>query len=79
MSFFSSPDPPPVAAPPPPVLRKPARRQATVASKGVAVAREEQRTRAQLAFARRGGTLVTGAGGLQTTASTQKAVLLGQV
>lgn len=74
----STPSPPP--APPPVAAREPiSRRQATLATEGVAVAREDERSRARLAFANRGGTLLTGAGGLSTTAATQKATLLGQV
>lgn len=66
-------------APPPPPPREPLRRQARLATEGVAVARTDERTRAQLAFAQRGGSLITGAGGLATQANTQKVTLLGQV
>ncbi len=77
---FSSPDTGGGAPPPPPApVREPIRRAARLPDEAVGKARTEERSRAQLAFARRGGTLITGPGGLQTTASTQKATLLGQV
>jgi hypothetical protein len=75
----SAPSPAPAPPPPPPIVRQPSRRQATLATEGVAVAREDERSRAQLAFARRGGTLITGPGGLTSQANTQKVTLLGQV
>lgn len=76
---FSSPPSAPPPPPPPPVVRRTAtKRQPRLADEGVAKARSDSRRR-QVAFANRGGTLVTGAGGLFTTASTQKRTLLGQV
>lgn len=75
-SFFSPPSPPP--PPPPPVVR-PAitRKQPRLADEGVRKARDEQARKAKRAAAL-GGTLLTGPGGLTSTANLQKKTLLGQ-
>lgn len=74
-SFFSSPSPPP---PPPPVRVEPVvSRQPKLSDEGVRKAADDVRKRARL-LSQRGGTLVTGSGGLATTPNIQKKTLLGQ-
>ncbi len=64
----------PSMPPPPPIRPAIVRRQPRLADEGVAKAREDTKSRARQAFA---GTLLTGGGGLSTTANTQKKTLLG--
>lgn len=63
-------------APPPPPPRVATTRQPRLADEGVRKAQEDTQSRARQ-FGARGGTLITGAGGLQTQASGQKKTLLG--
>lgn len=74
MCFGSAPQAP---SAPPPVAATPIRRQPKLASEGVRKARQDTQNQAKQAAAL-GGTLLTGAGGLTTTANTSKKTLLGQ-
>lgn len=65
-----------IPAPPPPPPRI-ATRQPRLADEGVRKAQEDTQSRARQFAGLRGGTLITGGGGLQTQASTQKKTLLG--
>ena len=71
-NLFSSPSRP---SPPPIPSVSPAHRQPRLADEGVRKARSDIQNRARAAVA--GGTLLTGPGGLTTTANTQKKTLLG--
>ncbi len=62
---------------PPPPPRTPVTRQPRLADEGVRKAQEDTQSRARQFAGTRGGTLLTGAGGLQTQASGQKKTLLG--
>lgn len=75
MCFGGSPSTP---APPPPPPRAPTIRQPRLADEGVRKAQTDVERRNRQFAGLRGGTLLTGPGGLTTTASTQKKTLLGQ-
>ncbi len=68
-----APSPPP---PPAPVIR-PVIRQPRLADEGVRKAQSDTEARNRQFAGLRGGTLLTGPGGLSTTANTQKKTLLG--
>lgn len=63
--------------PPPPPPRIATARQPRLADEGVRKAQEDVQGKARRFAGLRGGTLLTGAGGLQTQASGQKKTLLG--
>lgn len=67
---------PSIPAPPPPVPR-PITRQPRLADEGVRKAQSDTEARNRQFAGLRGGTLITGPGGLSTTANTQKKTLLG--
>ncbi len=71
--FGGSPSVPSI--PPPP--RAPVIRQPRLADEGVRKAQEDVKDKARKFAGLRGGTLITGPGGLQTQASGQKKTLLG--
>lgn len=75
MGFLSSPPPAPMPPPPPPPPAPPP--PPTPMAPGVQKARKNTRRRAALAGGRK-GTILTGPGGLSTTAQTTKKTLLGQ-
>lgn len=74
-SFFGGSPSTPSLPPPPPT--RVAIRQPRLADEGVRKAQEDTQNRARQFAGLRGGTLITGAGGLQTQASGQKKTLLG--
>lgn len=74
-SWFSPPSPP---SPPPPVRVEPVvSRQPKLADEGVRKAADTINKRAKLSL-QRGGTLITGPGGLSTIPNINKKTLLGQ-
>jgi hypothetical protein len=75
--LFSSPSTPSLPPPPPPPTRAATARQPRLADEGVRKAQEDVEGKAKRFAGLRGGTLLTGSGGLQTQASGQKKVLLG--
>ncbi len=74
MCFGGSPSPP---SPPPPPPRLPTIRQPRLADEGVRKAQSDVEERNRRFAGLRGGTLITGPGGLSTTANTAKKTLLG--
>ncbi len=68
---------PPSSPSSPPVPRIPVRRQPRLADEGVRKAQSDLEQRNRQFAGLRGGMLQTGAGGLSTTANTQKKTLLG--
>ncbi len=77
-----APSAPSIPAPPPPPPLTPAVKKATpsqpkLASEGVKKAQTDTENKARQFAGTRGGTLITGAGGLQTQANTAKKTLLG--
>lgn len=71
----STPSPPP--PPPPPAIPK-TRSQPKLSSEGVRKAQSDTEDKARRFAGTRGGTLVTGPGGLSTDANSQKKTLLGE-
>lgn len=77
-SPFSAPSKPSPPPPPPPTLAiAKTRSQPKLASEGVRKAQSDTEKKARQFAGTRGGTLVTGASGLTTQASTVKKTLLG--
>ena len=74
MCFGGSPSAPP-PPPPPAIVKTPA--QPKLASEGVRKAQSDAENKAKQVAATRGGTLITGPGGLLAPALTQKKTLLG--
>ena len=76
-SPFSAPSKPPLPPPVPAIAKSVTPSQPKLASEGVRKAQSDTEKKARQFAGTRGGTLVTGASGLTTEASTQKKVLLG--